>query len=381
MVGGAPRGARVVLVGRRRAARVAAERLGLDAVVWSDRRPAGVPAERHLPWEGVAAARRALAGGPPVAAVVALTEAAVVPAAELREALGVAGTPAAVAERATDKQLMKRAVAAAGLPCARFATAEDGLDRAGLVARLGLPIYLKQRRGSGGRGSSRLDRAAAVPDGVPPGMLAEGAIDGEEMSVEALVAGGRRLFTNFTEYVEPGWVNLVPYRLQPATAAAVAALLDRVLAALAVDHGLVHLELFLTAAGPVFGELALRPPGGHLLRLIELAWGFDPWRAWLELELGRQPRLPGAAARWAGTRLFHPGAGTLAGIAGAEAVAALPGAVELVLARRPGDRLEPRLGTGQEVGHLVVAGDERDAVAETLRRAGELLVFELAPQA
>ncbi len=200
------------------------------------------------------------------------------------------------------------------------------------------------------------------------------------MSVEALVDQGRRLFTNPSEYLIPGRASIVPRPTSAATAVAVGELLDRATAALGVERGVVHLEVFLTPDGPVFGELAARPPGGYLVRLIELAYGFDLWQAWLETELGSPPRgLPAKAARAAGARLFHPGGGTLVAVAGERETAALPGVVELEIRRRPGDEIPPRLGVAQEVAHLIAAADDRDAVAATLLRAGELLRFELAP--
>ena len=37
------------------------------------------------------------------------------------------------------------------------------------------------------------------------------------------------------------------------------------------------MEVFLGEEGPVFGEIAARPPGGYLMDLIPRAYGFDPW--------------------------------------------------------------------------------------------------------
>ena len=380
-----PRGRRVVFVGRRRGALAAAARLGLEVLLVAERprlRPPVVACHAWRPQQPESALDAADTFGPlaPVAAVLALTEGSVAPAAALRRRLGLPGLTPAAAARCTDKQLMKDAIRAAGLPCAAYATAEEGLDRAALVARLGLPIFLKDRVGSGGRGTRRVTRAAELPDAVCPGRLAEAALDGEELSIEALVAGGRRLFTNPTEYLLPGYASIVPRATSEATGRALGELLDRALPALGIERGVVHMEVFLTADGAVFGELAARPPGGYLLRLIELAYGFDLWEAWLRVELGRPPDgLPAAAARAAGARLFHPGAGILRSVRGERQAADLPGVVELAVRRRPGDVIPPRLGVSQEVAHLIVTGDDRDAVAETLLRAGELLRFELAP--
>lgn len=378
-------GQRVVFVGRRRGALAAAARLGIEVLLLSDHPPGRrdhPPVLAHHPWqphdpESALAAAAVLAPLAPQA-VLALTEGSVAPAAMLRRRLGLPGLMPEAAALCTDKLLMKAAIRRAGLPCADCVTAEEGLGRDALVERLGLPIHIKPRVGSGGRGSRRAASAAELPAMLCPGDLAEAAIAGEEMSVEALVDCARRLFTNPTEYLIPGWANVVPRPL-PAAAGPVVELLDRALAALGIERGIVHLEIFLTSHGPVFGELAARPPGGYLMRLIELAYGFDPWEAWLATELGAPPTdLPKRARRAAGVRLFHPGPGSLAAVAGEREAAGLPGVVELRIRRRPGDEIQPRLGVSQEVAHLIAAANRRDEVADTLLRAGDLLRFELA---
>ena len=376
----------MVFVGRREGALAAARRLGIEVLLLSARPPRKrhkPPVVAHHPWRpeetgSELAAAAVFAPLRPVA-VLALGEGAVAPAAALRARLGLPGASPEVAARCTDKLRMKRAIRAAGLPCAGWVAAEERPDRRELVARLGLPIYLKPRVGAGSRGTRRIERLEDLPETLAPCWLAEAALAGEEMSVESLVDGGRRLFTNPTEYLIPGRASIVPRPTAPATARAIGGLLDGALAALGVERGVVHLELFLTPAGPVFGELAARPPGGYLLRLIELAYGFDLWEAWLRTELGQPPEaLPARARRAAGARLFHPGGGILRTIAGERRTTALPGVVELEMRRRPGDVIPPRQGVSQEVAHVIATGDDRDAVAATLRRAGELLRFRVA---
>lgn len=402
----------VLFVGRRRAAFDAARALGL-AVVCVDEKPPGrgagpgvrflhhdldpqadwarvaeaVSGDRSLEpdgdWNrsiGVEANPRGAGGRTsedrPIAAVYALTERAVEPAARLRRALGQ-GDGVATARRVTDKLAMKRAIRAAGLACARFVDAERGLSPAELIAELGLPMVQKARVGSGGR-LTRLCLAPGEVRRLDPGWMAEAYVDGVEMSVETLVAGGQPIFTNPTEYFRVRWANIVPAALEPATLRAVEDLNARTIEALGVEEGFTHLELFLTPDGPIFSELAQRPPGGHITDLIALAYGFDPWQAWLRLGLGERPELPAAATRTAGVWIFHPGPGTVAEIAGVDTARALPGVHRLALRLRPGDRVAERVGAGQEAGHVVVTGRDRDQVARRLERAYRAVRIMLA---
>jgi biotin carboxylase len=326
-------------------------------------------------WHALA---RTLAPGKPIA-VVALTEAAVLPAALLRAELGVDGMDVATALRCTDKLAMKTAIRAAGLPCADFLACEPGLSPRALVDALGLPLVLKPRTGSGGRGQRLVRAERELESPVPAAYLAERFVEGVELSSEALLVQGALCFENATEYLRVREANVVPAPLPADVAAQIAALQRRALGALGVTEGIAHTEIFLSSAGPVFGELAVRPPGGHIMRLIELAYGFDPWQAWLRLQLGEQPELPRAATRTAGAWVLHEGAGRVRALPDLDAVRRMPG-VELVNVRvSAGSRVGPRLGSGDEIGHLIVVGRNRDEVAERLLAARAALRFEMEP--
>src|SRR5262245_44404319 len=163
----------MVFVGKRRGALAAAERIAVDVVLVVERAPRrmrpNVRAVIERPfastdWRGVA--RRVRTFGD-VEGVLALTESAVVPAARLRQSLGLPGLSPESAHACTDKPAMKRAVAAAGVPCAHFVSADEGLAAADIVARLGLPLIVKPARSSGGRGTRRLHTPAAIPAVLP----------------------------------------------------------------------------------------------------------------------------------------------------------------------------------------------------------------------
>lgn len=380
--------ARVLFVGRRRPALEAARALGLE-VVCVDERPPGRRDSAsiarfvrcrldgsHADWSSVAAQ----ASDQGIDAVYALTERAVVPAARIRQHLGLAGDPPIAALRSTDKLAMKRAVAAAGIPCARFVGADEEPSGDRLVAELGLPMVIKGRTGSGGR-QMRVVRRRRELERLPrSGWLAESFVDGVEMSVESLVRDGRPVFTNATEYFRVRWANILPNPLAPEVLAAVSALNGRVISALGIDTAFTHLELFLTAKGPVFGEIAARPPGGHITELIERAYGFDPWQAWLRLGLGEEIEPLPAARRAAGVWLLHPGGGVVQSVRGAQEARAVPGVERLRLRARPGRRLAERVGAGQEAGHLLVTGRDRDEVAGHLIEAYGKISIEMEPE-
>ncbi|PAP77927.1 ATP-grasp domain-containing protein [Rubrivirga marina] len=375
----------VVTVGLRAGALDAAERLGRPVVAVVEKAP-GPKASARLagvvvapfdpeaePWESVAAAVRAHEP----AAVVALTERSVPPAAHLAAALGLPGLPAEAAHRCSDKRAMKRAARAAGIPCADVVEAEDGLRGDEIVERLGLPLVLKSAVGSGSRGTVVVRDAAEVPPALPPGWMAESFVDGVEMSVESFVVDGEAVWISPTQYLEPAWSSLVPAPLPASDREAALGLAEAARVALGVTRGMTHAELFLTPSGPVFGELAARPPGGHLMPLIHHAYGADPWEAVLRLACGEAPGMPAEPSRAAAVRLFHPGPGTVVAAEGADAAQAMPGVEVCSLRVGPGDAVGTREGTGQEVGHVLVTAETAAEAEARLAAAVDAIRVEV----
>ena len=382
----------VIFVGLRAGALDAAERLGLGVVAVVESAPGprraarlagSVQADLAAPpaaWGGVAASLRAHRP----AAVVALTERSVVPAARLRAALGLGGLSVEAARACTDKRAMKRAARAAGLACADVVEAEDGLGAGALVERLGLPLVVKPALGSGGRGARVCRSRADVPEALAPGWMAESFVAGTEMSAETLggartggAQAGGAVWTNPTQYVVPSWSSLVPAPPGVADLDAVRALALDARRALGVERGMTHLETFLADGGPVFGEMAARPPGGHLMALVRLAYGADAWEAVLRAELGDDPGLPDTAERAAAAWIVHPGAGRVTVADGVEACRALPGVEEVALRVSPGDVVGPRTGSGEEVGHVLVTGATAAEAEARLRTARGVLRVEV----
>jgi biotin carboxylase len=277
---------------------------------------------------------------------------------------------------------------AAGVPVARWRRVDADTTAEELVTALGTPLVLKPCRDSGGRGQRRFDDRTELASALVRlrdgdafargfGWLAEGWVDGVEQSVEAFVAGGEVVFLNPTEYLVPRHANVVPAPLEEELSGEVRTLTERALRTAGVERGIAHLELFRTDAGLVFGELAIRPPGGRLMTLLRRAWGFDPWGALLRLELGRSTPFPAAPRRTAGVWILHPGPGEVAAIHGLEEARAVPGVRRVVLKTAVGATIEERTGSGQDVGAIYAEGASRDAVATALELAHRKLRIEL----
>ncbi len=342
--------------------------------------------DMHGEPEAIRAAADELLEGRRPAAVVALAERTVLAAARLRDDYGLGGNSVRTAMRCADKLHMKRAMHDAGVPVAPWASIETNTSSDELIEELGLPLVLKPRRDSGGRGQQRVDdpeTLARALEGLPRhamGWLAEGWIDGVEMSVESFVREGKPCFVNPTEYLVVRHANVLPAALAPAVRDEVLALNERALRAVEIVRGITHLELFLTERGPVFGELAARPPGGRLMPLLARAWGFDPWEALFALELGESYAFPATHGCVAGVWVLHPGAGQLEALRGLDEARKLAGIRSIEVTVAAGEQILPREGSGQDVGRIFADGATRDEVAASLRAARETLNFDFVTE-
>ncbi|MGQ0723372.1 MAG: ATP-grasp domain-containing protein [Candidatus Eiseniibacteriota bacterium] len=313
--------------------------------------------------------------------VLAGTEATVVPAALAREKLGARRFPRVTAHRCHDKLVMKRYLEQRGIAMTPY---RDGSARSSadeIVRELGLPVVLKDRRRSGGRGMVVLQEEDSVARAARRGRILERWVEAEEASIESFVSDRIVRFVNVTEYVRKGAVNAVPAALDAATTAKLLELNRRVVGALGIRWGMTHVEAYLTCGDLLFGEIALRPPGGYIMDLIELAWGFDPWRAFLAVELGRGFDFPAAPSAHAAAVVLHPGAGTVRAVHGLDEVRRHPGVVRATIKVGAGDRVTPRLGVGESVGRVLLRAATRDELLAALRHVDSTLSVELDPVA
>ena len=380
----------VIFVGKRAGAIQAARHLGRTVILLADSPPGKKDRDiiatfidcdfydQTVDWSALA---EDISRKQSVAAVCALTERTVLPAAMLRQSLGLPGLQVEMAHRCTDKFLMKQAIRKAGLQSADFINVEAGVSTRHYLDKLGLPLVLKTRVGSGGRGTTIYRHREAIPDTLPQGWLAESFIDGLEMSVESFVYQGKPIFVNFTEYFKPGWANIIPAKAEPELTAAIQEVNHNAIKALGITQGMTHLEIYLTEQGIYFGELAARPPGGYIMELMQEAYGVNFWKRLIALELGQRPDFPTESQRYAGVWLLHPGPGQIRQIDGLAEARTLPRVKRISLRVQPGDEIGQREGVGQETGHIMVTGETRSEVATGLLRAHQLIDIQIASPA
>ena len=353
-------GRRVLVIGPRRALIEHLRARGIAFSVWREHAGFALEdAERVLTapfWNTTEKLKRTISGAfgdTRYTHVIAGAEGAVYPAALARRLLGARLSTATTALRCRDKLAMKEYLAEFDIPMTDFMAESVACSAADVFARLGAPVVRKRRKSSGGRELSFVEREQDLVLQKDRRNILERFVSAPEASIESYLNGGEIQFVNTTRYVEKRHVNFVPADFDEAVLSTMLALNRRVLKALKINWGITHLEVYLTEAGLLFGEIALRPPGGYIMNALHHAYGFDPWAAFVAMELDEPFTFPQAPRGYACVEVLHPGRGVVAAVRGEQFVRAHPATREFRLKVRPGDVIGERQGAGQDVGYLL----------------------------
>jgi len=365
---------RVLVIGPRRALLEVLRARGIPFAVWQGKAVFSIADAEPLVtkplWNTTAKLKQLISesfGSVRFTHVIAGGESAVYPAAVARRVLGARLSPVTTALRCRDKLAMKEYLSGYDIPMTAFMAESTTRSPAEAFARLGTPLVRKHRKSSGGRGLELIHREQDLVLRRDGRNILERFVSAPEASIESFVNRGRIHFVNTTRYLEKGLVNFVPSALDESVLAAMQALNRRVIEALKINWGITHLEVYLTDNGLLFGEIALRPPGGYIMNAMQLAYGFNPWAAMVAMELDEDFEFPDRVATYVGAEILHPGSGKVVAIRGEEQVRAHAATRVFRLKVKAGDVINRRESVGQDVGHLLY-GVESAAARDTVYR-------------
>lgn len=304
---------------------------------------------------------------------------------------------AVAACRRKDRQ--RELLAAAGVPVPGFRAVERVADAVRAAGELGCPVVVKPVSGSGSVGvrlcrdpdevarwaQSLLDQAVNERGArVPRRILVERAVDGPEFSVETfdggVVAVVRKHLGPPPFFVELG--HDVPAPVACGVQARLGGTALRALRALGLGWGAAHVELRLSAAGPVVIEVNPRLAGGMIPAAVRAATGVDLIDRVVARAGGGRPRPAGRGPGHAAVRFVPaPGAGVVASVSGLAEAGRSPGVVHAHCTAAAGDRVELTHSFRDRLGCVVAAGESADQAAERAAAAARLLRVDLADPA
>jgi biotin carboxylase len=208
------------------------------------------------------------------------------------------------------KDLLRAALRKAGLPTAEHAVAGNAAEARSAAESIGFPVVIKPPSGTDSRlvfvardqadVQAACDQAALDLDALPlvwrsqfsRGFLIEEHLDGPLVSAEIGMRDERgflfcvsgRSRARDDEVFEVG--AHIPAGLTPEQATACGQYAEAVCRAVGLDRGLFHLEMILTARGPVLVEANPRVMGGILPTVYRLATGHSIYCGFLQIVSG-----------------------------------------------------------------------------------------------
>jgi hypothetical protein len=354
----------VLIIGVRRKCYQAAIKLGYDVLLWEDG-PLSDLRKKHLkgwleiPYKecanSLSAEVKSFLKSHKISRVIANSEETVILGSMARNFLGLQSLAIDVVQRFHNKFVMKNSAKEAGIPITNYELITDKVTANELIQKLGIPMVIKPVDESGAQDVKIARSLSEVESFMQLGFLAESFVAGTEISVETFIQNGNPIFHNITDYLHQWKKSLVPANLEPNLIKQVLELNDRVIKHFGVDRGMTHSEFYLTDRGPVFGEIAIRPPGGYYMELMQRVYGFDTWRTYVELSCGKEiGELNSVPDGFAAVVMFHPGKGTVGPIEGESKIKErLSEILEFKIRKKPGDAVEDHVNTSNEVGHIL----------------------------
>ena len=337
----------------------------------------------------------------PIDRVLSPSERSQQPAGYLRTYLGLPGIGYEVANRFSNKAVMKRALTDAGIAVAEHRIVYDTAEVEPGAQRLGWPVVVKPALGTGSMNTVKADDAGQWREHLASEasaglrravarcpLLVERFVEMTgEYHCDGVVREGRVEFAAVSRYFMPllGEIDAFTGSYVLPTGdpriEAIGALHSRTVRALGLRDGVTHLEVFETRDGFLVGEIACRPAGGGIVEAVRLQFGVDLWRVSMDSALGRPLVLPEPAARLRPEIVVNCDLpirpGRVLRISGANELAGLPGVISSRMSIGPGDVIGSRLHSASTTGLVFLAVEDEDAVGQRVRTLTEAYVLEV----
>ncbi len=259
-------------------------------------------------------------------------------------------------------------------PLSIAATSVEAAAASIRAAALAFPLVVKPAENAGSVGVAVIDSLDELPEaferarqwthefpyGIPldTTVLVQEYLEGPEFSIESVAFEGAFDHLAITQkFTTGGGIceetgHTVPAQLDAATRVSVLDVVEQGLTALGVRNGVAHTELKVTPDGPRIIEVGARPPGGHIMKVVEHATGISEARGYVQAAVGHRPdtrplRVGAAAIRFLSTARR----GVFSGLSGAPSG---EGVVAVQSYPAPGDRIGNDYERFTRIGHVIV---------------------------
>jgi biotin carboxylase len=338
-----------------------------------------------------AEATLALARSSRIDAVLTAADIGVPTAAFVADSLGLPGASLALARDATHKRHMRERARSAGVNCPWFASIDSVAD----AGRFGIfPAIVKPVDSCSSRGVRVADNPteldSALADALQASRAGEALVEeflvGDEGSIELMVQRGQVDILGWCDKTKsplPDRYDL-ELRYPGAYSTEVSAAIERMASALVrgfdIENAILHVEFMVTRDRRVFLlEFAIRGCGSKVItHLLPALTGIDIVRAVIRQAFGlTTPLQPARHAHGALHFLMFP-PGRIRAVHGLDEAARIPGVIDVCVEREAGDLIDVVRDGRSRPGHVLVQGDSREQVQDTLVAVREAIQIEYA---
>ena len=327
--------------------------------------------------------------------IIGILESLMVQLAQARQHFNVPGTRPEVADLFRDKNRMKDALRAAGLPVAQHKLVTSEHDAREFAAQVAFPMVLKPPAGMGAKATFRVENMQEFlnalrqmrVDAESP-VLAEEMLRGSEYSMETVTIDGNPQTASFSHYapscldvLENPWIQwacILPREIDAPVFGAAQKMGFDAIRALGLDSGMTHMEWFEREDGRLaIGEIAQRPPGANITRMTGLVHDIDPYRAWARAVVDNELDAPWKRKYAVGCAFLRgQGRGRVVGVTGVGAVNEMIGkhVVESKLPQEGAIKSDSYEGDG----YVIVRHESTAAVREIVKTVIETVKVHYA---
>jgi len=322
--------------------------------------------------------------------VVGTDGAAVAVAAETARLLGLPTNAAETLATAGNKLLQRQSAAAMGVTQPDFALIDD----TAIGSWLRFPAVVKPLDRSASQGVVRVDSRDDLLDAVHtvggivgPGapLLVEAFVPGIEVAVEALLRGGRLDVLAVFDKPEtpqgptfPETLLVSPARLDPETLDRLVDSVERVVAAIGLTEGPVHIEFKVDGTDVWFLELAARTIGGLCSRALQHG-GVSLEELVIRHALNLPLPAPIAGPPATGVLMLPVTAtGRVDAVRGVDAARMVRGVTEVVMAVGVGQHVVVLPAGDRYLGFVFARNETADEVEVALRAAWAAIEVEIS---
>lgn len=315
--------------------------------------------------------------------------------AAVAAALELPGIRYADAEAASNKVLMRRRLQEHGVPIPRFFSVWSLREAREAMYQLTFPLVLKPAENMGARGVVKIEAREEMQQAFrharkysPTGeMILEEYMPGPELSVDALAWNDRIEMTGVADRIierEPFFVEVghnMPSAQPSEVLAEAAAVMRAAMRALGIHTGAGKGDLKITPDGVKVGEVAARLSGGFMSsHTFPLATGIDLYRAAIRIAMGDEPGdLRPKHNRVAIERGILCEPGKLTELGGRDAMLEVPGIIDVIFSKAPGEVIPSATSNLDKVGHVIASGRDLSTAEAAVAAAMERLSLSTDP--